>query len=388
MSNAKRTLQAALIDACENNTYSSSTIVNPLEPVKKRVCMPTRKYIASTTFIAEEAPGEYSCLPSFAETFLRNLDDSVPQLSSIPNCLPGMNLDSMQQNEYARNAYSTSLQPSQYQQTYHQSVPYTAPAQTNYSPKASNSLHQKDIVTQQTIKFLPRAKARKEQQVQENIHKSAKSQPKPIPQQIVTKLDQHIESSSIKNSQASSPTKNKVKRKDYESDNTDSSDEDGVVVPPVDESTLDFHQQQPIRVLAFQLGLSKNPAKVWRYRDIKRSLFDKAPKEQINFIESIDDHTLLKQRLPHKLSLCAFAKRIMLLVFHFIVRDGREPKFWRKGSVNKQLMEKILKEHESEFFEHINIKAAFQAHSYMIAGMNLPDAIAHQKKHKELCFDV
>jgi hypothetical protein len=145
-----------------------------------------------------------------------------------------------------------------------------------------------------------------------------------------------------------------------------------------------YLQLLPIRVLAHKIGLSKNSEKGWRYRDVKRSLFEKLSQKHFEFIEHNFEHALLKQRLPHKLSLLSFSKRIMLLVYHFIIRDGREPKFWRKGSVKSELVEKILRENDSEFYRKINRKAAFEVYSYMVNGIAIEKAIEIQQQKNKL----
>jgi hypothetical protein len=145
------------------------------------------------------------------------------------------------------------------------------------------------------------------------------------------------------------------------------------------EDNVNPQQLQPIRVLAYKVGLSKDPNKSWRYRDIKRSLFEKISPQHANFIEKNLEHSLLKQRLPHKLSMCSFSKRIMLLVYHFIVRDGKEPKFWRRASVKVDVVEQILKEHDQDFYFKINKQAALEVHSYIVAGMSIDRAIQHQQ---------
>jgi hypothetical protein len=132
--------------------------------------------------------------------------------------------------------------------------------------------------------------------------------------------------------------------------------------PPPQENTAnvsEHHQLSPIRILAHQIGLSKDPNKSWRYRDIKRSLFEKMTPEQERFIDGNPEHCVIKDRLPHKLSMVSFAKRIMLMVFHFILRDGREPKFWKKQTVNHDILEQVLTKNEPQFYQRINRKVAF-----------------------------
>lgn len=91
----------------------------------------------------------------------------------------------------------------------------------------------------------------------------------------------------------------------------------------------------PLRQLAFELALTNDPKKNWRFRDFKRSLFERLKQDHATFIETNPEHSLLVQRLPHKMSMSAFARRLLLLVFHFIIRDGRSPRFWLKADQDK-----------------------------------------------------
>lgn len=98
---------------------------------------------------------------------------------------------------------------------------------------------------------------------------------------------------------------------------------------------------------------------------------------------------MLTQRLPHKLSLvsceinlsiyskkAAFSKRIMLLVFHFIIRDGFTPKFWRKVSVKRDIIEKALMASDYKFYTRVNCTVAKKVFEHMNNnGMNLEQAI-------------
>lgn len=93
-------------------------------------------------------------------------------------------------------------------------------------------------------------------------------------------------------------------------------------------ATEEEEQQFKVRELASQFGFSKDATKHWRFRDLKRSLLEKMSADQKEFIENHPQHSLILQRLPHKLSKRQFCKRIILLVFNFILRDGKEPKFW------------------------------------------------------------
>ncbi|KAF0980725.1 hypothetical protein FDP41_013208 [Naegleria fowleri] len=130
----------------------------------------------------------------------------------------------------------------------------------------------------------------------------------------------------------------------------------------------------PIRSLAHLVGLSKDEGKTWRYRDVRRALFEKCSKEHTKFIEQNQQHAILRQRLPHKLTLVSFCKRIMLLVFHFIIRDGKEPKFFSKSHVRRDLIEETLEKEASEFFRRINRDVAMKIHALTCTGLSLEQA--------------
>ncbi|KAL9643231.1 hypothetical protein ABK040_014688 [Willaertia magna] len=133
-------------------------------------------------------------------------------------------------------------------------------------------------------------------------------------------------------------------------------------------------QLLPIRTLAYIIGLSKDEDKSWRYRDVRRSLFEKLTKEHFSYIEQNAQHAILKQRLPHKLTLVSFCKRIMLLVFHFIIRDGRDPKFFIRPHVKKDLIESTLRNEAPEFFRKINRDIAMKIHASCCAGNTIEQA--------------
>jgi hypothetical protein len=131
----------------------------------------------------------------------------------------------------------------------------------------------------------------------------------------------------------------------------------------------------PVRVLAYGLGLHTNPNKSWRYRDIKRLLFDNISSDQEEFIKNDPYHKILVQRLPNKLSMEHFCRRLLLLAFHFILRDGRKPKFWKKDSTRKDIIERVLKETGGDFLIKVSPKIAVHAHVLVTEGMTIPEAI-------------
>ncbi len=189
-----------------------------------------------------------------------------------------------------------------------------------------------------------------------------------------------------KDEDVSPPKKKARKTKKAQSPTSSGSEEEDLAtalklnpIPTVENPRFDFHQLQPIRILAYQIGLSGDPNKSYRYRDIKRALFEKCAKEHVEMVDNDPYHSLLHQRLPHKLSLAQFCKRVILLVFHHIVRDGREPRFWRQKGVKHELIRKILTDCEPDFYCKVNVNVALLLHSYVAAGMTFDGALQRIK---------
>jgi hypothetical protein len=130
---------------------------------------------------------------------------------------------------------------------------------------------------------------------------------------------------------------------------------------------------KPIKQLAYDLGLSKDPGKNWRYRDVKRSLFDKLSTDQQQYIESNMEHAVLTQRLPNKLTMSGFAKRISLLAFHFTLRDGKEPRWYK--NVNVDIMNTSMTENEPALFASLDLNIASRAHDLIEKGSTIVDAL-------------
>jgi hypothetical protein len=130
---------------------------------------------------------------------------------------------------------------------------------------------------------------------------------------------------------------------------------------------------KPIRQLAFELGLSKDPSKNWRYRDVKRSLYEKLTPEHTRFIETHPDHTLLTQRLPNKLAMSGFVKRIILLAFHFTLRDGKEPKWFK--NVRLDVINETMLEHDPIMYTRLELANAVKAQTLIISGVPFTRAL-------------
>ncbi|KAL0491064.1 DNA topoisomerase 2 [Acrasis kona] len=131
----------------------------------------------------------------------------------------------------------------------------------------------------------------------------------------------------------------------------------------------------PVRVLAYVLGLNSDPQKGWRYRDIKRLLFDNLPQAQQNLIKNNSEHSLLNQRLPNRLTMEQFCRRLLLLVYHFVVRDGKEPKFWKRDGTNRDMVNKVLLQSAPRFHQSLSPNVALTVHTLISSGMSMNEAI-------------
>lgn len=128
---------------------------------------------------------------------------------------------------------------------------------------------------------------------------------------------------------------------------------------------IDYQAHESVQKLAVYFRFATS--KIWRYRDLKRSLLDKMIPSHKEFIDMNKEHALLKDRLPHKMSYIAFAKRIMLLLFHFIIRDGQLPNFWTRLDTEKQKeLVNVLQLNELDFLGRVNQKRAFEIHKQFV----------------------
>ncbi len=130
----------------------------------------------------------------------------------------------------------------------------------------------------------------------------------------------------------------------------------------------DYTTTTPIQQLANYFGFATSSSRSWRYRDVKRSLMEnRMSLFHKNLIERNPEHWLLKERLPHKISYINFAKRIQLIVYHFIVRDGNIPSFYAKlNKLKQQELEKIVQQHDADFAAKFSIKNAFKVHGKLL----------------------
>ncbi|KAG2385781.1 hypothetical protein C9374_002930 [Naegleria lovaniensis] len=87
--------------------------------------------------------------------------------------------------------------------------------------------------------------------------------------------------------------------------------------------------------------------------------------DHIDFVDTQEEHSLLRERLPHKLTYSNFCKRVMLLVFHYLVRDGKEPKFYRRPLVKRELIENLLREKDPHFYSIVNPSIARELHTLL-----------------------
>jgi hypothetical protein len=60
-----------------------------------------------------------------------------------------------------------------------------------------------------------------------------------------------------------------------------------------------------------------------------------------------------------------FCKRLALLVFHFILRDGREPKFWVRENCRRDIIARVLTVSNPTFYSKISTPVAMYAHGLL-----------------------
>eukprot|EP01028_Stygiella_incarcerata_P001525 TRINITY_DN126_c0_g1_i1.p1 TRINITY_DN126_c0_g1~~TRINITY_DN126_c0_g1_i1.p1 ORF type:complete len:448 (-),score=130.04 TRINITY_DN126_c0_g1_i1:449-1792(-) len=121
--------------------------------------------------------------------------------------------------------------------------------------------------------------------------------------------------------------------------------------------------------LALRFGLTTDAGKPWRFRDCRRGLFAKLTPQHTEFLFTHPEHSILRQRLPHKMTIRSFALRILLLQFHFVVCEGRVPSFWSK--LNLPLIASVL---PSESIL-LSPGVAQHAHHLMGLGESIDEAI-------------
>eukprot|EP00818_Percolomonas_sp_WS_P006494 CAMPEP_0117447502 /NCGR_PEP_ID=MMETSP0759-20121206/6910_1 /TAXON_ID=63605 /ORGANISM="Percolomonas cosmopolitus, Strain WS" /LENGTH=379 /DNA_ID=CAMNT_0005239843 /DNA_START=155 /DNA_END=1294 /DNA_ORIENTATION=- len=135
----------------------------------------------------------------------------------------------------------------------------------------------------------------------------------------------------------------------------------------------------PVSVLAKETGLMSEHKKDWRYRDLKRSLFSsKMSPAHSQFINDVVPHSMLQKRLPHNVTLINFCKRIHLLVFHFILRDGKLPRFFKMA--NAKVFCDTLQAHDPQFLKAFNEDVAFLTHQFILNGVPIANALEEARK--------
>jgi hypothetical protein len=70
----------------------------------------------------------------------------------------------------------------------------------------------------------------------------------------------------------------------------------------------------------------------FRWRDHRRKLEKNLTTEHRTYIESHAIHGVVFQRMPYKTTPSRFAHRLMILVFHTIIKDGKTPSWWNQHS--------------------------------------------------------
>jgi len=74
----------------------------------------------------------------------------------------------------------------------------------------------------------------------------------------------------------------------------------------------------------------------WRFRDRTHHLFQNMTQEQGLYIQNHPVHRILLERVPNKMRVSDFVKRVIILFFHLALKKGRMPFFWQKSDFKRQ----------------------------------------------------
>jgi hypothetical protein len=83
--------------------------------------------------------------------------------------------------------------------------------------------------------------------------------------------------------------------------------------------------------LAVEFGLIRNEDAIhqFRFRDFKRNILERASADQLQLFADNAQHSVVTQRLPHRMSRRSFAFRLLMAAFHIALKTGNVPNFWR-----------------------------------------------------------
>lgn len=104
-----------------------------------------------------------------------------------------------------------------------------------------------------------------------------------------------------------------------------------------------------------------------RFRDCRRSLLEnpKLTAQQLEVIGSMAESAPLvnynSTNATRKMSLERFCRLVMVLVFHFGVRDGRLPSFWKR--MDHELLRKIMMDHDPTMYRQWHPEVGVVAHA-------------------------
>eukprot|EP00668_Euglena_longa_P014478 GGOE01018468.1.p1 GENE.GGOE01018468.1~~GGOE01018468.1.p1 ORF type:complete len:541 (+),score=92.88 GGOE01018468.1:168-1625(+) len=111
----------------------------------------------------------------------------------------------------------------------------------------------------------------------------------------------------------------------------------------------------------------------WRFRDRTRALFLNMQEDQRRFIRNHPVHNVLVHRMPAKMLVSDFARNILILGFHFMLKDGQLPQFWRKTQFRRSAL--LARLRPEDMVPQNNIAVAEVAH-YLWAQHHLPFKVA------------
>eukprot|EP00667_Euglena_gracilis_P017249 EG_transcript_18156 len=111
----------------------------------------------------------------------------------------------------------------------------------------------------------------------------------------------------------------------------------------------------------------------WRFRDRTRALFLNMQEDQRRFIRNHPVHNVLVHRMPAKMLVSDFARNILILGFHFMLKDGQLPQFWRKTQFRRSAL--LARLRPEDMVPQNNIAVAEVAH-YLWVQHHLPFKVA------------
>lgn len=157
----------------------------------------------------------------------------------------------------------------------------------------------------------------------------------------------------------------KKRRKAASPEPADSETDPTAAVMPSDTATLVASKKEEFTLVDLATKLQLN----CRFRDCRRSLLEnqKMTPEQLEVIASSVESAALvnytSTNATRKMSLERFCKLVLVMVFHFGVRDGRLPSFWKR--MDHHLLRSVLMDSDAETFQTWHPDVGMAAHALM-----------------------